>query len=157
MGVGNGMAGGGSVSRFWLSGWYFLRTGFCGGWLWETPITSWGKVSEIKVGLLTLIETQTLIKFAVQTCFEAFVRSSVLLPNLERGPCSSGFTLLSSCNTHRSKSMSKTTQKDLQRCWPLKRYDKIYLPGVDVTMRWNNMRELLKRQDEMCRPWPGIN
>lgn len=70
-GGGNGMEGGGGgpVSRFWLSGWYFLRIGFCGTWLWGVPDAS---------------------------CCEVLVRSSELSPNLEAGPCSSSLTPLSS-------------------------------------------------------------
>lgn len=57
---------------------------------------------------------------AVRTCFEAFVKSSVLGPNPE---CASDFTLLSSCDTDKGKNMSK-----IKGLWPLKLYENTSLP-----------------------------
>lgn len=66
------------------------------------------KVSEIKLSLFqpnrdAHKNLTSMSLLAVQTCFEAFVKSSVLRPNLQRGPCSSVFTPFSSWNRDKNK------------------------------------------------------
>lgn len=141
-GVGKATVGGSAASRFWLSGWYFRRTGFCGAWLWGTPITSWGKVWEINPSKQQKQRNERKRKQMGFKSPDLFGSVCQILGAWNKsGAWTSCFTAFLLQHTSSRFSLIRTGFKDLTlsggQCL-----------GVAVTMRLNR-----RLWDEMCTSW----